>query len=246
MGNTLFLVDAKHAANRLEKALRQASTPERAENEKRYLKSDLEFLGTRVPAIRRETKLLFRKVPDDVWSLVDELWGRGIHELRMAAVFVLEACGSELEAEDLPRIEVLLRASRTWALVDALAANVVGPLVERETELAHSLDRWATDEDFWIRRSALLAHLVPLRRGEGDFDRFSRYADAMLDEREFFIRKAIGWVLRETSKKRPDLVVEWLGPRADRASGITMREAVRHLPDVDAARLMALYRGSSR
>src|SRR2546421_683608 len=57
----------------------------------------------------------------------------------------------------------------------------------------------------------------------------SGYADRRLEEREFFIRKAIGWVLREVSKKRPDLVFEWLEPRAARASGVTTREAVKYL-----------------
>ena len=91
------------------------------------------------------------------------------------------------------------------------------------------LDRWASDDDLWIRRSALLAHLEPLRAGGGDFARFGRYADQMLDEREFFIRKAIGWILRDTARKRPDLVFEWLLPRAARAAGLTVREAVKPL-----------------
>jgi 3-methyladenine DNA glycosylase AlkD len=128
-------------------------------------------------------------------------------------------------------LERLLRESRTWALVDGLAASVVGPLVERHPELTAVLDRWAADDDFWIRRSALLALLGPLRRGEGDFERFARYADAMLDEKEFFIRKAIGWVLRDTAKRRPDMVYEWMLPRAQRASGITVREAVKPLSE---------------
>jgi 3-methyladenine DNA glycosylase AlkD len=66
----------------------------------------------------------------------------------------------------------------------------------------------------------------------------------MLEEREFFIRKAIGWVLRETSKKRPALVYEWLGPRAGRASGLTAREAVKFLPDAQAHQIMAATKRS--
>ena len=120
--------------------------------------------------------------------------------------------------------------------MDGLAGNVAGGLVERYPELAATLDRWAADEDFWVRRSALLALLGPLRRGDGDFARFAGYADAMLEEREFFIRKAIGWVLRETGKKRPDLVAGWLGPRVHRASGVTVREAVKPLPPAVARR----------
>jgi 3-methyladenine DNA glycosylase AlkD len=111
--------------------------------------------------------------------------------------------------------------------------------VESDPPLAATLDRWAADDDFWIRRSALLALLPGLRRGAGDFDRFARYADGMLDEKEFFIRKAIGWVLRETAKKRPTLVFEWLLPRAARASGVTLREAVKPLSAQQRAAILA-------
>jgi 3-methyladenine DNA glycosylase AlkD len=93
------------------------------------------------------------------------------------------------------------------------------------------------DDDFWLRRASLLAYLPGLRRGEGDFDRFVALADPMLEDREFFIRKAIGWVLRETAKKRPALVVDWLEPRLDRASGLTVREAIKHVPETERRRL---------
>jgi 3-methyladenine DNA glycosylase AlkD len=139
----------------------------------------------------------------------------------------------------------MLGSADTWALVDSLSADVMGSLVERYPELTVTLDRWTGDDSFWLRRSALLALLVPLRRGGGDFDRFARYADQLLDEREFFIRKAIGWVLRETGKRRPELVDDWLAPRVGRASGVTMREAVKPLPPARRDELMAAY-GASR
>jgi hypothetical protein len=110
-----------------------------------------------------------------------------------------------------------------WALVDGLAEHVMGGLTERCPELATTLDRWARDDDFWLRRSAMLALLRPLRRGEGDFERFSRYADQMLEEKEFFIRKAIGWVLRDTAKRRPEMIAAWLAPRAPGLGGHAAR-----------------------
>jgi 3-methyladenine DNA glycosylase AlkD len=73
---------------------------------------------------------------------------------------------------------------------------VGGILAASPVKVTPVLDRWATDPDFWIRRSSLLAELRPLRAG-ADLAPFLRRADAMLDEREFFIRKAIGWVMRE-------------------------------------------------
>lgn len=123
-------------------------------------------------------------------------------------------------------------------MVDPLSADVVGPLAERYPELGPALDPWAEDDDFWLRRSALLAPRRPLRRSDVDWDRFIRYADGMLDEREFFIRKAIGWVLREVGKKRPELVRDFLLARLPRVSSITLREAVKYLPDSDREELL--------
>jgi 3-methyladenine DNA glycosylase AlkD len=70
-------------------------------------------------------------------------------------------------------------------------------------------------------------------------ERFARYADAMLDEREFFIRKAIGWVLRGTARRRPGLAYDWLLPRAPRASGVPLREALEYLTEDHRVAILA-------
>ena len=211
--------------------------------EKAYLKSDLAHYGTSVPDTRAVVKAVVRAHRDlghdDLVALVESLWAEPVHERRIASVELLAACSDRLGPDDLPLLERLLREARTWALVDGLAPWVVGPLHERHPEVGVVLDRWAVDDDFWLRRSALLTLLVPLRQGRGDFERFGRYADAMLEEREFFVRKAIGWVLRDTARKRPDLVYEWLLPRAARASGVTIREAVKPLSDAQRAAVLA-------
>lgn len=222
-------------ARRIERALRAAGDPGRAAHEKRYLKSSLRHLGASVPAIRKVAVAIRREHPGlgraALLDLVEGLWGRGIHECRMAAVELLDQYAAELAKQDLAGVvERFLREARTWALVDGLAAKVAGALVERFPALARTLGRWARDEDFWLRRAALLAELVALREGRGDFERFARHADAMLREREFFVRKAIGWVLRDASRADPDRVARWLLPRAARASGVTLREATRRLP----------------
>ena len=233
-------------AAQLEARLRTVGTPKRAVGEKAYLKSDLEFLGATVGQIRAEVKTMLAGIGelghDDLMALVEALWSEPIFERRMAASVMLEMRKGLLGVDDLRPLERLLRDSRTWALVDGLAGDVVGSILasdERGTSAV--LDRWATDADFWIRRSALLAWLRPLRRG-APLDRFLAYADAMLEEKEFFIRKAIGWVLREAGKRRPGEVAAWLAPRTHRASGVTMREAVKYLPEPTAFDLTAAYR----
>ncbi len=206
----------------------------------------LEYLGATVPLTRRTTRAALKAHPAigraELVGLATLLWSRGIYDLRLAAVEALTFRNKLLEPDDADAIEPFLREARTWALIDPLAISVLAPIVERRPELTATLDRWAADGDFWVRRTAMLCLLPALRRGGGDFARFAGYADAMLEEREFFIRKAIGWVLREVSKKRPALVSEWLGPRTGRCSGVTFREAVKYLPPDDRERLTAAFR----
>jgi 3-methyladenine DNA glycosylase AlkD len=237
------VVDAAKVARRVDAGLRQAGKPDRAAAEKRYLKSDLDFLGCTLGEMRRLAKATAKDDQlehDDLIAVVRELWSKPVFERRMTAVVLLELHGSELVTNDLPMIETLIRESKTWALVDGLAGDVVGTIALRH-RIKQRLDRWSVDDDFWIRRSSLLAELRPLKAG-APFRPFADRADAMLDETEFFIRKAIGWVLREMSKKRPQEVYEWVAPRTHRASGVTMREVVKYLDARKAARLMRAYK----
>ncbi len=238
--------DAARLAIRIEAELRRLSDPKRAEGAKNYLKIELVFLGADTKAVRQTVRNALKGAASldrrGLLALTDVLWARGVFELRAVAVEALRACSVLLGAGDIKLLERLLRDSHTWALVDFLSIQIAGPLVVRFPELETVLDRWAGDRDFWVRRAAMLALLLPLRRGGGDFERLSRYADRMLEEKEFFIRKAIGWVLREVAKKRPALVDAWLTPRTQRASGVTVREAVRYLPQARREALLAAYR----
>ena len=91
-------------------------------------------------------------------------------------------------------------------------------------------------------RWRLTCMLPSLRREDRHWLRFVRYADALLDERELFLRKAIGWVLREVSKRSPRLVEEFVQERLGRLSGATLREAVRRLPERSRTRLLTADR----
>ena len=226
--------------------------PGRAAKEKAYLKSNLEHYGVPVPAIRRIAKgcpagLSRDELVDLAATLWDEPRQAPVHERRALAATLLATRVDVLEPSDLPLIERLLREARTWALVDTLAPSVVGPLSERHpADVEPWLDRWVVDEDVWLRRSALLTHLVPLRQGQGDWARFSRYADTLLADREFFVRKAIGWVLRDTGRRRPDLVLAWVEPRVPRMAAVTLREAVKPFDAPTRDRLLAASRSRHR
>jgi 3-methyladenine DNA glycosylase AlkD len=237
--------DPEAAARAVTEALRPLGTPARAAQEKRYLKSDLEFFGVTVPDMRRAVRAAVRGYPGldgpgmAAWAVA--LWREPVHERRAAAVEILTLAAPRLAAGDLITVERLLRESLTWAYVDGLAGNVAGEIALRDPVGAWPrIDAWASDADFWVRRSSLLALLRGIRAGPPDLPRFTRYAEPMLREREFFIRKAIGWVLREISRRDPAWVADWTADHLSEMSGVTLSEALRHLSLRDADRLRQL------
>ncbi len=236
--------DPEEAARTVTDAMRPLGTPERAAQEKRYLKSDLEFFGVTVPDMRRAVRAVARSHPgldrEAVLAWAIALWRGPVHERRMAAVEVLTVAVQSLAAEDLPAVEKLIREAGTWALVDGLACSVAGGIALRDPSSWPLIDAWASDQEFWVRRSALLALLPGIRAGRPDLLRFTAYAEPMLAEKEFFIRKAIGWVLREISQRDPRWAAGWTERHMSEMSGVTFREAVRRLPEDDADRLRSL------
>jgi 3-methyladenine DNA glycosylase AlkD len=236
--------DPEAAALAVAESLRPLGTAERAVQEKRYLKSDLEFFGVTVPGIRRVVTSAFRQYPglgrEAALAWATALWREPVHERRAAAVEVLRLAVRQLSARDLDVVETLIREARTWALADGLATGVAGVIALRDPSSWSRIDGWTADGDFWVRRSALLALLPQIRAGQPDLERFDRYAVTMLAEEQFFIRKAIGWVLREVSKRDPGWTAAWTERHVREMSGVTFREAIRRLPPSDEARLRGL------
>jgi len=217
-----------------ERRYREVGTAARAAQEKEYLKSDLRFYGTVMADIRGAANDFAREHPDlsriELGKIVDELWSTDVFELRSAGLALLSKYSALLEERDLPWLLGFVRMSKTWAHVDWLAADVIGGVVGESPTALRRLPLWARDDNFWVRRTALLAQLRPLSHEAGDFALFARLAAPMLGEREFFIRKAIGWVLREVSKKRPKLVFGFLREHREEVSGLTLSEGAKYLP----------------
>ncbi len=225
----------------LDRQLRAAGTPARARSDQAYLKSDLVFYGVTIPDIRRITIAYAKAHPElerrELRELAMAAYKTGVHDHRSIAIGLLERKRGALEERDLPWLLDLIDLSNTWAHVDWLAIEVIGDLVARYPASVRWLPKWAKQKNFWIRRTALLAQHDTLKRGEGDWELFTRLAASMLHEKEFFIRKAIGWVLREVSKKRPKLVYEFLHEHREEASGLTMREGAKYLSDAQRKKL---------
>jgi 3-methyladenine DNA glycosylase AlkD len=207
--------------------------PARAVSEKAYMKSELRFHGVDAKTLRAECLAFCRAHPElDRAALVanvDALFATEWFDLRSVAIALMERKWKLLEPSDAPWLGELARRGACWAHVDYVTTKVIAPVIDGHRSLPRLVRAWARDDSFWVRRVALLAQLPALRSGGGDFALFAEVAAPMVEEREFFIRKAIGWVLREVSKKRPKLVRGFLAKHGARCSGVTLREATKYL-----------------
>jgi 3-methyladenine DNA glycosylase AlkD len=241
-------VNIELEADDLRAALKQHADPERAAGEKAYLKSPLKFYGVRVPQKRKIAQAWIRAHRrtsiDEVAALAAYLWGSEWHEERSLAVMLLQYRSADLSADHLPLIERMMAEANTWAHLDEIAVRLAGALIDRDPSTLDRLPVWAESGNFWVRRAAVLAQLPQFRRGEGDLDLFSRIIIPMFTEgagwskdERFFIRKGIGWALREIGKQRPEWVADFAAAHRAAMSGLTFREATRNLPPELAARL---------
>jgi 3-methyladenine DNA glycosylase AlkD len=170
--------------------------------------------GASVGAVRGTVRDALRKfrglTHDEITALASELWSVPVFERRLAAVVLLQSNLALLVGSDLTRLEGFVREGQLRSLVDPLATDVIGPLVERldatgRTRAYVALDRWATENNVWLRRAAILAPLRALRSGTGDPDRFARQARAILAEpyTSDIVNEAIDTVLEALAKSQP-------------------------------------------
>lgn len=220
----------------IEAALRGLVDAQQAVPMKAYMLGQFEFLGIRAGPRREALKQALQTLPkftgtaDELLALADALWQMPEREFRYAAIDLLAKHHKRLDVGDLPRILQLVQTDPWWDTVDGLA-GVVGDVVLR-AKASHPDAQWHMDAclihpHLWVRRVAMLHQLG--WRAQTDQARLFRYALALAPETDFFIRKAVGWALRDHARNQPDAVRAFLTQHADQLSGLTRREAGKHL-----------------
>lgn len=222
----------------IEERLRPMANAERAAPMRAYLLDQFDFLGIPTPARRAAIKdLVAQPLPGAEVALAaaDLLWRRPERECRYAAIDLLRRQQRHLGPSHLPAIQALLLREPWWETVDGLVA-VIGAIVLAARKAGDGaqdvMDEWVMHPSFWVRRAAMLHQLG--WRLETDERRLGAYGMRLADEREFFIRKAIGWALRDYARWNPGFVRSFVADNTGRLSKLTAREACRRLPGVAA------------
>jgi 3-methyladenine DNA glycosylase AlkD len=213
-------------------SLLSVADPVRGAAAQAYLKSSMPSLGVRVPEVRRFAKAAAANHPfesaEDLRATVLDLWrGAEYREERYAAI---DLTGLRLVAGDLrmlPVYEEIIRSGAAWDLVDGVAHRICTLLQAHRQELTPVLLAWSVHDDFWFRRASITAQLAA--KSNTDTALLARVIEANMADTEFFIRKAIGWALREYAKTDPAWVIDFVDRHGQSLSPLSRREAVKNL-----------------
>jgi len=214
-------------------SLEAAGDPERARSAQAYMKSDMPSLGVPVPEVRRIAKAAAKASPfasgSELRDAVLRLWREaGAREERYAAIDLTAARLVATDLDMVPVYEEFIRSGAWWDLVDGVSPRIRDLLLAHPDSMAELMLHWAADGDTWVRRAAITSQVGAKART----NRMLLAAVILpnLADSEFFIRKAIGWALREYSKSDPEWVAGFAAEHKERLSPLSYREAVRRLP----------------
>lgn len=234
----------ENTPGRLKRQLREAADPAARKSIDRYFKGPVRAIGVRTPTVRRiaaEAAKEYRAARmgvDAVFDIADALWTPGALEERVLAVFLVARSERHLSHGHWSRLQAWAASTSNWVEADGLGIYLIGPLLAREPDLIRQLESWLDSENPSQRRTAIVS-LVPLaRRGEqGESILF--LCDALRDDAEDLVQKAVGWVLRELSRERPRDVADYLIERRPHLSRLVIRHGSEKLP----AELRHMVRG---
>lgn len=200
---------------------------------KAYMKSTMPYYGINMPEVRAITRRVLGDAPMtcDEWRDVILQLSRGARhrEERYVAQILLEQARHRpcLTPRDMPMLEEMVVTGAWWDLVDELAP-VIGELLRRYPKHMRPLmRRWSTDRDLWKRRVSIICQLK--FKQDTDLELLYANIEPNLGDRDFFIRKAIGWALRQYAWTDPGEVARYVRSNDSRLSGLSKREAMKNI-----------------
>ncbi len=194
-----------------------------------YMRNQFPFLGISSPERRKLTKDFFKKAKAAKridWDFVFELWNLEEREFQYVAADYLRILQVYLTLEDVPRLRQLVTTKSWWDTVDSLD-RTIGNIQFPNEELDNIMLEWSLDDNIWLRRVAIDHQL--LRKEKMKTDLLEQILVNNLHQTEFFINKAMGWILRDYSKTNPEWVRTFLQRHKKGLSDLTMKEASKYI-----------------
>ena len=217
------------------RALEQAADPAKAPQMQAYMKSTMPYRGVSSPVLRQLCREAFTAHPLPTvgqWQrVVLELWrDAAFREERYVAVLLTESrlYREFLTFDSVPMLEELIVTGAWWDFADTIAGHSLGAILRAEPRRMKPLmRRWSKDTDMWKRRASILCQLG--FKHDTDLKLLYDCIEPSLAHKDFFIRKAIGWSLRQYAWTDPKEVRRYVKANTDRLSGLSVREAMKNI-----------------
>ncbi|MDJ0923021.1 MAG: DNA alkylation repair protein [Acidimicrobiia bacterium] len=208
------------------------ANPEKAAGMAAYMKTDMPFYGVQKQGRVEVARAMKRLFPiDDLATYraaIEALWVQPRREEKYIAIAVAKEYKQFLTFENLDLYRRLIVEGAWWDFVDEVAIHCVGIVYLNDRDRIETvIEEWVDDEVMWLRRTSLISHIK--HKEQTDYELLFDHCLRRAAEKEFFIRKAIGWTLREYAKIAPERVAGFLLEHRDRWSGLSFREAAKHL-----------------
>jgi 3-methyladenine DNA glycosylase AlkD len=216
---------------RLDDRFAAARDPSRAAAMRAYMRDQFPYAGLPAPTLRALERGVFAGLPtpspEDLAAFALGCWERPEREYQYVACDYLRTHVAVPGAEFIEVTRTLITTKPWWDTIDALATRLVGGLVQRHPALLATMDAWSVESDMWLIRTAFLHQL--LYGPATDTTRLFGYCERQAQHKDFFVRKAIGWALRQYARTDPEAVRAFVAANRSRLSPLSIREATKHL-----------------
>ncbi len=193
----------------VKKQLKKLSDKHFAENIKRYLKSPYEFYGIHVPEIRIMAKHLYEEHElKDFYRVFNRLWNSGYHEEMSLALYTLQLYEKEFDIKTWKFLKPKLDNIKSWDQIDAVSSSIIGKILLKDPKLEKEILKLPKSKNFWMRRIAIVSTLPRIKNG--DIRLTMKLAEDYINDKEPYIQKATGWMLREAGKQNPEVVKRFI------------------------------------
>jgi len=194
--------------NEIRKELQSNANPTLAVNYKRYLKSQYNFYGLRVPMLRKIAKKYKNMSIYDAMNLFEELWNSGNHEEMNLGIFLLQNYKKQFNLELWHFLMKRIEKAKSWDHIDILCSGILGYILRDNINLTSEIKKLSESNNPWMRRASIITTCQLIRQNKIDLTIL--LAEKLVYDEDIYVQKGAGWMLREAGKKNRFVIRDFI------------------------------------
>ncbi len=217
--------------NEITKGLKKYADAENAKAMEDYLLGQFAFHGVKKPERNMICKPLYIKLKTEItekWIIetANLLWAKREREYHCIAIDIFEKHKRLITPSSFKHLEKMITTHSWWDSVDNISSYAIAPMMLKYPEMRKEMKRFSKDKNMWLNRVSIIYQILYKEKTDKDF--LFKVCEKHMQREEFFIRKAIGWALRQYAKTNKKDVYAFVEKNKSKLSGLSYREALKH------------------